>query len=173
VLGTSRAARAGWRDEPSPATVTTDDDDGAPRSSSSALDPQARPAYDAALGLVRARQYDAALDALAAFLVKWPDHPYADNAMYWRGECYFAKGDYLHASEQFEGVVSRFPAGPKAPDAWLKLGVSHQKLGDPVKAKECFDRLARSYPRSEAAHHIPAVTLSPATPSGQPSEDHR
>ncbi len=163
VLGTPRAGRGAWRDDQ---TQVADDGSGAPRSS--ALDPQAKPAYDAAFALVRARQYDQALDALAAFLLKWPDHPYADNAMYWRGECYFAKGDYLHAAEQFEGTVSRFPAGAKAPDALLKLGITQQKLGNPVKAKECFDRLAQSYPQSDAARHIPVVTVSPATPSGHP-----
>jgi tol-pal system protein YbgF len=142
-------------------------------SGSGALDPAAKPAYEAAIALVSARQYDRALDALAAFLVKWPDHPYADNAMYWRGECYFAKGDYLHAAEQFEGVVARFPAGNKAPDALLKLGITQQKLGNPLKAKEYFDRLAQTYPQSAAARHIPPVTIQAATPSGPASEDHR
>ena len=105
--------------------------------------------------------------------MKYPDHPYADNAMYWRGECYFAKGDYLHAAEQFEGTVTRFPAGNKAPDALLKLGMSHQKLGNPIKAKECFDRLAQSYPQSEAVRHIPPVFVPATTPRGAGSEDHR
>jgi tol-pal system protein YbgF len=154
-------------------------DDGAgnrttvPPGASSALDPAAKPAYEAAIALVSARQYDRALDALAGFLVKWPDHPYANNAMYWRGECYFAKGDYLHAAEQFEGVVTRFPAGNKAPDALLKLGITQQKLGNPLKAKEYFDRLAQTYPQSAAAHHIPPVTMQAATPAGPASEDHR
>jgi tol-pal system protein YbgF len=144
-----------------------------PSGTSSALDPAAKPAYEAAIALVSARQYDRALDALAAFLVKWPDHPYADNAMYWRGECYFAKGDYLRAAEQFEGVVTRFPAGNKAPDALLKLGISQQKLGNPLKAKEYFDRLAQTYPQSAAARRIPPVTMPAATPAGPASEDHR
>lgn len=145
---------------------------GAPTRSGS-LDPSAKRDYEAALGLVNAKQFDAALEALAAFLVKYPDHPYADNALYWRGESYFAKGDYLRASEQFEGVVTRYPAGNKAPDALLKLGVCRQKLGDPLKAKEYFDRLAQSYPQSEAARHIPPVRVSATTPSGPASEDHR
>jgi tol-pal system protein YbgF len=141
--------------------------------SGGALDPAAKPAYEAAIALVSARQYDRALDALAAFLMKYPDHPYADNAMYWRGECYFAKGDYLHAAEQFEGVVTRFPVGNKAPDALLKLGLTQMKLGNPLKAKEYFDRLAQTYPQSAAARRIPPVTVPAATPSGPASEDHR
>jgi tol-pal system protein YbgF len=139
----------------------------------SALDPGAKLAYDAALSLVKARQYDRANDALAAFLVKWPDHPYADNALFWRGECYFAKGDYLRASEQFEGVITRFPAGNKAPDALLELGVCRQKLGDPTAAKQVFDRLAQQYAASDAARRIPPVTVPAATPPGRASEDHR
>jgi len=144
-----------------------------PSSAPDALDPQAKRAYDRALALVRTRQCDRALDALASFLVKWPDHPYADNAMFWRGECYFAKGDYLRASEQFDGVVNRFPAGNKAPDALLELGVCHQKLGDPAAAKQAFDLLAQQYPQSEAARRIPPVTVPAATPPGPASEDHR
>jgi tol-pal system protein YbgF len=140
---------------------------------SSALDPQAKRDYEAALSLVHGRQYDRALEALAAFLVKYPDHPYADNALFWRGECYFARGDWLHAAEQYEGVFTRFPAGNKAPDALLKLGMAQQKLGNPVKAREYYDRLAQSYPQSDAAHRIPPVTVPATTPPGPAPEDHR
>jgi tol-pal system protein YbgF len=170
VIGSPRVGRGGWQgDQVDESNV---DRPTAPPPSS-ALDPAAKPAYEAALALVGARQYDRALDALAAFLVKYPDHPYADNAMYWRGECYFAKGDYLHAAEQFEGTVTRFPAGNKAPDAMLKLGMSQQKLGNPVKAKEIFDRLAQTYPQSEAVRHIPPVLVPATGARGPGSEDHR
>ncbi len=126
-------------------------------------DTEAKRAYDAALSLVNARQFDQALDALATFLVKWPDDPYAENAMYWRGECYFARGDYHRASEQFDGTLKRFPSGNKSADALLKLGMSDQKLGKPTKAKECFERLVRQYPESDAARRVPTVVgVSPA-----------
>jgi tol-pal system protein YbgF len=139
----------------------------------SALDPEAKRSYDAALALVGAHRYGEALDALAAFLVKWPDHPYADNAMYWRGECYFARGEYLRASEQFEGVVNRFPAGNKAPDALLKLGICQQRLGNISNAQAWFYRLSQQFPRSEAARHVPSITVPSATPPGPAPEDHR
>ena len=122
----------------------------------SALDPEARKAYDAALAQVNAKQYSQALDAFAGFLLRYPDHPFAANATYWRGECYFAQGDYLRAAEQFEGVVARYPLGNKTPDALLKLGATQQKLGNAPKAKEYFDKLLREYPRSDAARRIPS-----------------
>jgi tol-pal system protein YbgF len=122
----------------------------------STYDDDAKHSYDAALTLVNAKHYAEAREALAGFLVKWPDHPMADNAMYWRGECYFAQGDYANAAQEFEGLLSRFPAGNKASDALLKLGISKRKLGDNDAARQRFDRLRREFPKSEAARHIPA-----------------
>ena len=128
----------------------------------SALDADAKRSYDGALALVNQKQYAPALEAFAAFLVKWPDHPNADNAMYWRGECYFAQGEFARAAEHFEGLISRFPLGNKVPDALLKLGVCQQKLGNSQKAQTHFDRLLREYPRSEAARRIPSSSDTPA-----------
>jgi tol-pal system protein YbgF len=128
----------------------------------SALDPEAKRAYDSALALVNGKQYARALEAFSAFLVKWPDHPYADNATYWRGECYFAQGEYARASEQFEGLISRFPLGNKVPDALLKLGMSQDKLGNPDKARQAYERLQREFPRSEAVRRIPGRGGDPA-----------
>ncbi|HVJ89261.1 MAG TPA: tol-pal system protein YbgF, partial [Labilithrix sp.] len=122
---------------------------------SAALDPDAKKSYEAALALVNAKQYDRALEALAAFLVRWPDHPYAENALYWRGEAFFARGEYLRAAEQFESVLVRFGSGRKAADALLKIGMCHDRLGSPGRAKEYWDRLRRDFPRSEAAAKIP------------------
>ncbi len=171
VFGAARPNGGRWRGDDQVEQTFPPGGDAPPPPS--AIDPEAKRAYDAALSLVTARQYDKALDSLAAFLVKWPDHPYADNAMYWRGECYFAQGDYVHASEQFEGVLARFPAGNKAPDALLKLGICRQKLGDPNGARELFVRLSQQFPKSEAARRIPAVSVPAVTPSGPRAEDHR
>ncbi len=134
----------------------------------SALDEEARRSYDTALALVNARKYDEALDAFAAFLVKWPDHPNADNAMYWRGESYYAKGEYARAAEEFEGATLRFPLGNKVPDCLLKLGLCQEKLGNAAKAKGYFDRLAREFPRSEAARRIPTDRTRIAGPLENP-----
>jgi tol-pal system protein YbgF len=177
VVG-SRSSRGGARSEDQ--VVESSGDDGPAQGASTAagarssvLDPEAKRAYDAAIALVNARQYDKALDALAAFLVKWPDHPYAENAMFWRGECYVAKGDCARASEQLEGAITRYPAGRKTPDALLKLGLCSQKLGDPARAKAWFDRLSEQFPRSDAARRIPPPTAPPATPRGPAPEDPR
>jgi tol-pal system protein YbgF len=166
--GGARKARAESRDERgSPLVVPSDDggkflepSDGSssgsrdPRDLPSAMDPAAKQAYDAAMKHVFAKRYDEGLEALAAFLVKWPDHPNADNATYWRGECYFAKGEFSRAAEQFEGVAARFPLGNKVPDALYKLGLTYKKLGLEPKAKTAFEKLQKDYPRSDAARRL-------------------
>lgn len=129
---------------------------GGPRSS--ALDPEAKKTYEGALALVQRKDYDRGLDALASFLVKYPDHPFAENALYWRGEAFFAKGEYARAIEQFEAVLARFGAGSKAPDSLLKLGMCHDKLGARDRAREFWERLRSDYPRSEAARKAPLAT---------------
>jgi tol-pal system protein YbgF len=141
--------------DPEQATASRANTDRAP-----APAPEAAHAYDAAMSLVRTRQLDKALDAFAAFLVRWPDHPYADAAMYWRGECYYARGDYARAIEQLEGVLARYPEGAKVPDAILKLGMAEQKLGHGDKARAWFERLAQRFPESAAAHRLPQSRAS-------------
>ena len=133
---------------------------------SSALDPEAKASYEAALAQVQGKQYDRGLEGLNAFLVRWPDHPYAENAMYWRGEAYFAQGEYLRAGEQFEAVIARFGSGKKAPDSLLKLGMCQDRLGAPVRAREYWDRLKTEYPKSDAAKRIPSAAGRDSSPKG-------
>jgi len=118
--------------------------------------PEARAAYDAARNLMTQRKYREALDGFTAFLVKYPDHPMADNAMFWRGDCYFSLGDFPHAEQELSGALARFPQGIKAPDTLLKLGMTEEKLGQPDKARAYYDKLQKEFPKSEAARRIPA-----------------
>jgi tol-pal system protein YbgF len=125
---------------------------------SAAPSAEAQHAYDGALGLVNAHAYDKGAGALGVFLLQFPDDPNASNAMYWQAECYFAMGEYAHASELFEQTADRFPKSTRVPDCLLKLGLCQEKLGDEAKAKSYFQRLGSEYPKSEAARRIPAGT---------------
>ncbi len=118
------------------------------------LDPDAMRVLNAAMNLFREQKYDRASEAFAGFVVKWPDSSGVENAMYWRAECAFAKGDYARAVEQFEGMMARFEEAVRAPEALLRLGQSHRKLGSKEKAKSYFERLLREFPQSEAARSI-------------------
>lgn len=117
----------------------------------SALDPDARKAYESALAQVRNKEYDAGIEAFAAYLQRWPDHPYADNAAYWRGQAFYAKGDMDRAAEQLEALVARPRTGNKVSDALLLLSRIYERKGDRTRARAMNERLQREFPSSDAA----------------------
>ncbi len=107
--------------------------------------------YQAALQLVSARRFEDAFAALSAFLRAHPDHPYADNAMYWRAETLYARRDFRGAELELSEMVRRFPQGNKVPDALLRLGFCRQRQGDPEGARQYFRRVVAGFPGSVAA----------------------
>lgn len=128
----------------------------APPPATTADDP--KKAYEDGLALVQAKSYREGIAALTAFLGKWPENPYAENATYWRGEAYYAQGEYGRARKDFEAVVAKYPGGSKAPGAMLKIGMCHDRTGSPSLARDTWARLRREYPRSEAVRKIPKET---------------
>jgi len=111
--------------------------------------------FDAALGLMRARQFDKAIDGLTAFLVRYPDHDLVDQAMFWRGDCLYEKGAHGRAVDQLQGLIARFPASSKAPDAMLLLGLAQKRLGAEEESRRAFAELKQRYPKSDAARQAP------------------
>lgn len=127
-----------------------------PQASTGTLDPGAVSAYDAALSLVRSDRCHDALSAFASFLSRWPDHPHADNAMYWRGECLLRLGETQRGIEEFDALLRRYPSGNKAPDALLKLFLTWRAVGDEARATAAAERLLHDFPGSDAARRAQA-----------------
>jgi tol-pal system protein YbgF len=111
--------------------------------------------YRAALAYVSARQWELAYDALGRFVAAHPDHAYADNAMYWRGEVLYARRDYAGAITELTAMIERFPHGNKVPDALLRIGFAYQRLGEIERAREMFRRVREQYPGTVAARTAP------------------
>jgi tol-pal system protein YbgF len=112
--------------------------------------------FDSALALARSKQFDKAIDGLTAFLVRYPDHEYVDQAMYARGDCLYAKGAHARAAEQLQGLIARFPQSARVPDAMLKLGLSQKRLGADDQAQRTFAELKQRFPKSDAVRQVPA-----------------
>jgi tol-pal system protein YbgF len=123
--------------------------------------------YDRALELWRSKSYDRAIEAFTAFLARYPDHANADNAVFWRGECYLAKGEARRAAEQFEAVVTGYPKGNKVPDALLQLSRSYAMLGETAAAEEARKKLRSRYPSSDAAKKLDKPGQGSSAPKTQ------
>jgi tol-pal system protein YbgF len=107
--------------------------------------------YRAAVELVKAGNHAEAIEALRAFLRKYPRHDYADNAQYWLGEAFYAQKDYPHALAEFRTVIETYPRGNKVPDALLKVGYCYAALGQGDKARAVLEQVVNLYPKTEPA----------------------
>jgi tol-pal system protein YbgF len=107
--------------------------------------------YRAAVELVKAGNHAEAIEALRAFLRKYPRHDYADNAQYWLGEAFYAQKDYPHALAEFRSVIETYPRGNKVPDALLKVGYCYSALGQGDKARAVLEQVVNLYPKTEPA----------------------
>jgi tol-pal system protein YbgF len=107
-----------------------------------------RNAYDL---LMTQRKFPEAINAFNAFLKKYPDGSYADNAQFWLGEAYYAHNDLDGAMTEFRQLVETYKESPKVPDAVYKVGQIHRIKGENDKARMVFQGLVEHYPNTPAA----------------------
>ena len=107
--------------------------------------------YKTAYDLIQKKQHAAAIEAFQRFLEEYPNHDYADNALYWMGEAYYDSQDFQKALECFDKLITLYPDGNKVPDAMLKSGLSCKNVGQMSEARTWFDRLVQTYPQTPAA----------------------
>jgi tol-pal system protein YbgF len=107
--------------------------------------------YDAAFDLIKAKDFDKASQAFAAFLRKYPNSQYAGNAQYWLGEVNLAKGDLQGAGQAFAKVSQLYPKHNKVPDSLYKLADVERRLGHPDKVKGILQQVVSQFPGTSAA----------------------
>nr|WP_288355980.1 tol-pal system protein YbgF [uncultured Pseudomonas sp.] len=107
--------------------------------------------YDAAFDLIKAKDFDKASQAFAAFLRRYPNSQYAGNAQYWLGEVNLAKGDLQGASQAFAKVSQAYPQHSKVPDSLYKLADVEIRMGNNDKAKGTLQQVIAQYPGTSAA----------------------
>ena len=107
--------------------------------------------YRRALRLIKARKFSRASQMLADFVKRFPNHGYADNALYWRAHLFFLGGAYRHALEAFQSMNRRYTSSDKRADALLGVARCYDRLGDKPQAKLYFQRVQVEFPRSMAA----------------------
>jgi tol-pal system protein YbgF len=101
--------------------------------------------YKYALGILRKARYDEAAAVLDAFMQAHAGHPLVENAAYWHGETFYARKMFGEAARIYATNLQNYPAGGKAPDNMVKLGMSLANLGRPEEACQAFEELARKF----------------------------
>jgi tol-pal system protein YbgF len=108
-------------------------------------------AYDDAIAVLRAGEFEKAATALNLFLRRYPASGYADSARFWLGNALYGKRDYKESIAAFRAFVVAAPDHPRAPEALLALANSQAEMKDARAARKTIDELVKTYPRSEAA----------------------
>jgi tol-pal system protein YbgF len=95
--------------------------------------------------------WEACVDRLGEFQQTYPSSVYADDAAYWRADCYFQLGNYKKAILRFDEVVAHYPNGNKAADALYREGEALLRLGPAYNtaARKAFERVLAEYPDSD------------------------
>ena len=122
------------------------------------VQPGEREAYQSAYGLVRERQFEAAVDAFNTFLANYPFGRFAPNAHYWLGELYLViePVDPESARQNFQLLLDQYPNDRKVPDALYKLGRVHALKGNVDRSKEYLNQVIADY----GAEQHPAAQLA-------------
>ena len=113
--------------------------------------PEEKRAFEEAVGLMRAGDFDKAVNAFSALLRRYPASGYADSARFWAANALYGKREYKEAVLAFRSFVSAAPRHPRAPEALLALANSQAEMKDRPGARKTIDELMKTYPQSEAA----------------------
>jgi tol-pal system protein YbgF len=107
--------------------------------------------YMAAYELIKNKHFDAALSAMQAFVLQYPNGGYTANAQYWLGELYLVRKDYAQAMQPFRVVLQQFPHSSKAAASMLKLGYALAASGKSSEAQQTLQQVLKNYPDTPTA----------------------
>lgn len=90
----------------------------------------------------------ALLDRLAS---KYPDSPYAVNALYEKGRSYVQSNDSRRAIATFRELLEKYPESPVSRKAAAEIGLLYSQNDDYDRAIEAYKQVVDRYPGSEEA----------------------
>jgi tol-pal system protein YbgF len=108
-------------------------------------------AYNDALALYQAGDFQGAIGAFEGFVKRYPRDALAANAQYWVGEAWYNLRDFRAAAASQQTLISTWPDSPKVPDSMLNLSTSQMALGDNAAAKKTMEEVVSRFPKTDAA----------------------
>ena len=113
--------------------------------------PQEQAAYDAALELLKAGDYKAAVTRFTKFATDWENSPYRADALYWRGSCHFALEQYKSTINVQNQLIKQYPKHSRVPDAMISVASAQASLGNVKAAAATLKKVIKQFPDSEAS----------------------
>lgn len=141
-------------EQQAPATAETGEEsltEGGEEEPKSSLPPNLSPQeiYNMAYADYLKGNFALAIDGFKIYLDNFAQSPFADNALYWIGECYFSQKEYEEAISRYNQLILNFPLGDKVPAAYLHKGISLMELDRNEEALSVFKLMVSKYPLEE------------------------
>lgn len=104
--------------------------------------------FTLALELLRAEDYERAVQQFRTFQRTYPASDMADDALYWIGEIYFIQRDYNRSILALNDVVLQYAQGDRRPDALVRQAEAFLEIGDPNSTRLILRRVIEDHPDS-------------------------
>jgi len=127
---------------------TPNDTAGAPAPAPAAA--SAQQMYDASLAQLRRGSASTGRAGLREMLQAYPQSELVPDALYFVGQS-FSSENPDSASAYYRKVVKDFPTSSRAPAALYGLGLLAERRGDKAGARDAYNQLLKSYPKSDEA----------------------
>jgi len=102
----------------------------------------------------KAELYDEAAATFEALLKQYPKGKYLAQALFYRAECFYARGKKKEAVHLYSQFVEKFPNDRLAVDALYALGVSQEEAGDFAAAGKTYDAFLQKFPENPLATEV-------------------
>lgn len=111
----------------------------------------AQEAYNLAFQMIRERQFEESLAAMAEFISRYPDSALIHDARFWRGQVYDVLADDANAIKEYEGLLADKPDYRRLPQVQIKLGKLYVKTGQTAAGQQLLNALISADPDSVEA----------------------
>jgi len=107
--------------------------------------------YQLALVAGLQKDYDGKVALLNRLSTKYPDSPYAINALYEKGRSYVQNNNSRQAINTFKELLDKYPESPVSRKAAAEIGLLYYQNDEYDRAIEAYKHVVTQYPGSEEA----------------------
>lgn len=107
-------------------------------------------AFEAGKAALREKKPDVAIESFTRYL-KFPKGKHTEDALFLRGETFFAKEQYKKAILDYSSLQEKFPKSKSIAKALLKIGMSFDGLGMKSDAKAFYQEILDKHAKAPEA----------------------
>jgi TolA-binding protein len=106
--------------------------------------------YEVAAAYIQLGHEDEGLKRMADFITRYPDAPLTPQVIFWLGEAYKRRADFVSAHKYFERLIRHYPHQALGVDAYMENGLAYAEEGSWEAALRHFEQVEQRGAEAEA-----------------------